>query len=100
MLTNFQNRKLLCTAGLCLVLCSGRLLWAQTAPATLPNVGVATAADVLVITVQDDGKILIGGLFSTVNGLPRTNIARLNVDGSVDETWNPGLSATPSSLAV
>lgn len=30
-----------------------------------------------------DGKILIGGLFSSVNGIPRTNIALLNSDGSL-----------------
>ncbi|HLP77003.1 MAG TPA: hypothetical protein VK327_08795, partial [Candidatus Paceibacterota bacterium] len=42
------------------------------------------------IVVQCDGKILIGGVFTHVNGQPRANIARLNADGSLDLTFNPG----------
>ncbi len=41
------------------------------------------------ITVQPDGKILIGGLFDTVGGLARPGIARLNISGSVDESFVP-----------
>jgi len=39
--------------------------------------------------VQPDGKILIGGTFTLVDGQPRTSVARLNVDGSVDGTFSP-----------
>ena len=39
------------------------------------------------IAVQSDGKILIGGVFATVNGIPRGNIAKLNADGSLDMTF-------------
>ena len=42
------------------------------------------------IAVQLDGKVLIGGLFTTVNGASRNGIARLNTDGSLDESFNPG----------
>ena len=63
---------------------------AQISPATLPNVRFATSGTVLALALQDDGKVIIGGYFLSVNGLARTNIARLNADGSVDETWNPG----------
>jgi uncharacterized delta-60 repeat protein len=38
--------------------------------------------------VMPDGKILIGGAFSTVNGVARNSIARLNADGTLDETFN------------
>lgn len=38
--------------------------------------------------VQPDGKILIGGAFSSVNGTPRTNIARLNANGSLDTNFS------------
>ncbi len=41
------------------------------------------------IVVQPDGKILIGGYFSVVNGTGRNSIARLNADGSLDTTFNP-----------
>ena len=38
---------------------------------------------------QTDGKILIGGLFSSYNNFARNNVARLNIDGSLDMTFNP-----------
>lgn len=52
-----------------------------------PNESVRTVA------IQSDGRILIGGLFTNVNGFARSRIARLNADGSVDATFNPGLGA-------
>lgn len=43
------------------------------------------------ITLQPDGKILIGGYFSQVNGVSRSRIARLNSDGSLDTTFQNGM---------
>jgi uncharacterized delta-60 repeat protein len=43
------------------------------------------------VTVQPDGKILIGGSFTYVNGTPRTRVARLNLDGTLDPTFDPGI---------
>ncbi len=45
------------------------------------------------IAVQPDGKVLIVGLFTTVNGVGRTNIARLNYDGSLDTSFDPGAAS-------
>jgi uncharacterized delta-60 repeat protein len=42
------------------------------------------------ILVQADGKILIGGGFTTYNATPRNGVARLNPDGSLDTSFNPG----------
>jgi uncharacterized delta-60 repeat protein len=39
---------------------------------------------VFALAQQSDGKIVVGGLFASVNGTPSTNIARLNPDGSLD----------------
>jgi uncharacterized delta-60 repeat protein len=44
------------------------------------------------VAVQGDGKVLIGGHFSTVNGVGRTNIARLNADGTLDGGYQNGIS--------
>ncbi|MDQ3373402.1 MAG: FG-GAP-like repeat-containing protein, partial [Acidobacteriota bacterium] len=44
------------------------------------------------VALQPDGKILIGGVFGSVNGQPRTHIARLNPDGSLDMGFNPVLA--------
>jgi len=40
------------------------------------------------INVQPDGKILIGGEFTFVNGVPRYRIARVNPDSTIDPTFN------------
>lgn len=48
--------------------------------------------------LQSDGKILIAGDFSTVGGLPRTQVARLNSNGAVDSSFaNPNLTVSPDS---
>jgi uncharacterized delta-60 repeat protein len=39
--------------------------------------------------VQPDGKIVIGGYFTTVGGATRNYIARLNADGTLDTSFNP-----------
>jgi uncharacterized delta-60 repeat protein len=41
------------------------------------------------MAIQTDGKILLGGTFSTVGGQIRTNLARLNPEGTVDTNFNP-----------
>ncbi len=45
---------------------------------------------VYAIAVQDDGRIVIGGDFTEFYGRPRNRIARLEEDGSLDATFNPG----------
>jgi len=46
---------------------------------------------VTTIALQADGKILIGGGFSDVGGFPRSGLARLNPDGSVDPSFDVGI---------
>src|SRR6185312_11003403 len=50
--------------------------------------------------VQADGKILIGGEFSTVLGVTRNNIARLNTDGTLDTAFNPNANERLFAIAV
>ena len=52
------------------------------------------------LSVQADGKILVGGRFTLVGGQFRTNIARLNSDGTLDSEFNPGANNTVYALAV
>jgi uncharacterized delta-60 repeat protein len=49
------------------------------------------------IVVQSDGKVIIGGQFTTVKGLARRNLARLNADGSGDPSFTPGAPFTSST---
>jgi uncharacterized delta-60 repeat protein len=46
------------------------------------------------IDVQDDGKILLGGYFTTYNGFTSNSIVRVNTDGTVDEGFNVGVGPT------
>ncbi|MGZ5544989.1 MAG: Calx-beta domain-containing protein, partial [Limisphaerales bacterium] len=52
--------------------------------------GSGPNGSVFAIAVQRDQKILIGGDFLTVAGIPRAHIARLNADGSLDASFDPG----------
>jgi uncharacterized delta-60 repeat protein len=54
------------------------------------NPGTGADFSVNALSLQSDGKILIGGVFTTYNGASRNNIARLNTDGSLDFSFNPG----------
>lgn len=47
---------------------------------------------------QADGKILIGGNFSAVQGVWRSGIARFNQDGTNDTTFNPGSGTNTRSV--
>lgn len=47
------------------------------------------------LAIQNDGSVLIGGHFSSVNGVARTNLARLRPDGSLDESFAPGVGSAP-----
>src|SRR5688572_12695623 len=67
-----------------------------------PNAG---GGDVNAIALQADGKIVIGGFFTTLspNGgtaITRNRIARLNPDGTVDTTFNPNATGAVRVLAV
>ena len=46
--------------------------------------------DVYALLWQTDGKVVLGGSFTHVNGFARTNLARLNADGSVDTSFTAG----------
>jgi uncharacterized delta-60 repeat protein len=52
------------------------------------NTGGGPNGAVYALCVQPDGKVLIGGAFSSVNGASRNYIARLNADGTMDSTFN------------
>jgi uncharacterized delta-60 repeat protein len=55
----------------------------------------ASGGNVYALVVQADGKILVGGAFTNLCGEPRDRIARVNANGTLDATFNPGASALP-----
>ena len=46
------------------------------------------------IAVQADGKIVIGGDFTSINGVAHRSLARLNSNGGLDNSFNPALNNT------
>jgi uncharacterized delta-60 repeat protein len=54
------------------------------------NPGTGFDSRVLSIAIQGDGKIMAGGRFHNFNGMARKNIARLNINGTIDTSFNPG----------
>lgn len=65
-----------------------------------PNVGVSLFTAVNAAVVQADGKILIGGSFSTVAGVARNRLARLNVTGVLDPAFNPNAGSWVNALGL
>lgn len=65
------------------------------------NLGDGFNGIVHTIEIQPDGKILLGGDFTEFNGIVANHIVRLNIDGTVDNTFNTGtLLGTNSSTSV
>lgn len=54
------------------------------------NPSVVANGSINAIARQNDGKWLIGGNFTTVNGATHNRIARLNADFTLDITFDPG----------
>jgi len=54
------------------------------------NVGAGLDGDVNAIAIQSDGKVLVGGWFSTYQGLSANRIIRLNSNGDRDTSFNVG----------
>jgi uncharacterized repeat protein (TIGR01451 family)/uncharacterized delta-60 repeat protein len=54
------------------------------------NPGQGPDGSIQAISVQQDGRIIIGGGFTHVGGVALNHIARLNADGSLDNTFAPG----------
>lgn len=59
-----------------------------------------TNGSVLISVVQPDSKILIGGYFSNYNGVAAKGLARLNMDGKIDKSFNAGSGADGSITAI
>lgn len=70
-----------------------------TADATF-TVGLGANNPVEAILVQPDGKILVGGSFTSYNGFSKKGIVRLNTDGTLDTTFLTGTGANNAVKAI
>ena len=68
------------------------------------NTGTGANGIVFAIAVQSDGKIILGGQFTTFNGATVNRIVRLNSNGTIDTAFTTntgtGASGTINSIAV
>ena len=55
------------------------------------NLGSGFGNQVSTIVVQSDGKILVGGAFTTLNAVTRNRLVRLNSDGTLDTSFSTNL---------
>lgn len=92
---NFQTSGAIPHSGIARLNADGTLDTAFTFGINVESRYPDSAPTVEYISLQTDGKILIGGQFNSVNGVPRQNAVRLNADGSVDPSFNTGDLVTP-----
>jgi uncharacterized delta-60 repeat protein len=67
------------------------------------SVGSGFSGPIYAMALQEDGKIVIGGSFSTYNGQSNKRIVRLNTNGSQDSSFNSGSgfsSGTVRSIVI
>jgi hypothetical protein len=60
--------------------------------------GPIPKADVRSVAILPNGKVMAGGSFNSVQGMTRNGIARLNLDGSLDQRFDAGQGTTDGSV--
>jgi uncharacterized delta-60 repeat protein len=65
-----------------------------------PNASGSSSSAVIALIPQADGKVLVGGDFTSIGGLPSSFLARLHADGGLDTSFNPNCNARLKSLVV
>lgn len=66
------------------------------------NIGTGFNGEVRASALQPDGKLVVGGAFTSYNGTTRNYIARLDTDGTLDTSFDPGsgVGSTVLGLAI
>lgn len=66
------------------------------------NPGTGASSDIYSVAVQNDGKYIVGGKFSSYNGIGKPLIARINTDGTLDSSLSceSGFNSIPTSLLI
>ena len=67
---------------------------------TLDGFNPVVSSNVYATAIQSDGKILIGGVFVTVNGVSRRRIARLDPVTGVPDAFDPNADSNVNAIAI
>lgn len=70
------------------------------APLAKPDLPLLVNGHVRAVAPLADGSVVIGGSFSMVNSVPRTHLAKLGPDGTLDPDWAPQLNDEVRALAA
>src|SRR3954465_9498281 len=100
-----NTSKLYSIIGMCILVMSGMAQDGQNDFTfnTIDKVAAqGTDNSVKTAVVLTDNKIVIGGGFTSYNGVTANKLARLNVDGKIDKSFNSGLGTdgTINTIAV
>jgi uncharacterized delta-60 repeat protein len=73
-----------------------------TGPGSADGIPAAPSSTVEAILRQPDGKIILAGSFTSIAGVTRNRIARLNADMTLDTSFNPsgGPNSTVNDIAI
>lgn len=66
------------------------------------NLGAGVDGTVYAAAIQADGKIVVGGVFFSINGVGAQNLGRINADGTVDASFQsaPGAQGTVYDIEI
>lgn len=64
------------------------------------DIGTQFSGDVRVVARQEDGRLVVGGQFSSLNGTNRNNFARVLAHGALDASFGTEVGANGSVYAV
>ena len=65
-----------------------------------PSLIVGSGGGLSAVAADGSGGWYVGGLFTHVGGVPRTNLAHIRADHSVDPSFNPSVNDAVHTLAV
>lgn len=68
--------------------------------AGFPDLQLGGSGLAYALAVQADGEILVAGSFTSVAGVPRSNLARLNADGTLDTAFAPEVDGSIGCMAL
>lgn len=64
------------------------------------NIGSGLNNDTTFAIEDSNGKVIVGGAFTSINGTSRNRIVRLNADGSIDSSFNIGSGFNNNTLGI
>lgn len=62
--------------------------------------GTCTVAGVVYAMTQIGDLTYVGGSFASVSGVPRSNVAAIRADGTLDPTWDPSTDGVVYAMAA